>query len=96
MASLYTVYTKPACSYCDKTKTLLQNVYPPPIWVDCSDYLKNEASKQLFLKFIQDTAQLPVAHRTFPIVFCNGRFVGGYTETAAAFQERQFSTHHPF
>lgn len=91
---MYTVYTKPGCSFCDKVKVLLQGVNPEPIWVDCSDYLKTEASKQLFLQFIQDTAQLREPYKTFPMVFRDGRFIGGYTEALAL--RKAFTTQQPF
>ena len=82
----YTIYTKPKCSFCDKVKEVLKDV-KDPIWIDCSSYLTSESSKQLFLQFIKDTAKIPETYKTFPMVFCNGRFVGGYTETKL-FHER--------
>ena len=77
----YTIYTKPKCSFCDKTKELLKDVEPAPHWIDCTPYLTSESSKNLFLQFIQDTAKLSQPYKTFPMVFCDGKFVGGFLET---------------
>ena len=85
----YTIYTKPKCSFCDKTKDLLKDLQPEPTWIDCTQYLTTESSKNLFLQFIQDSAKLPQPYKTFPMVFCNGHFVGGYAETKQ-FHEKNF------
>jgi glutaredoxin len=85
----YTVYTKPNCIYCDKIKDLLKDVQPKPNWIDASKYLDSENSKQFFINFIKDTAKLSDPYKTFPIVFCNSEFIGGYTETKV-FHEKQF------
>ena len=91
----YTVYTKQKCTYCDKVKDLLKDVQPPPIWIDCTKYL-NDATKPLFLQFIQDTAKLSQPYKTFPMVFCNGRFVGGFTEANVFHERNQFITNTEF
>jgi glutaredoxin len=91
----YTVYTKPKCSYCDKVKELLKDVDPTPNWIDASKYLESEHSKQFFLNFIKDTANLAEPYKTFPIVFCNNEFIGGYTETKQ-FHENQFKLNEEF
>jgi len=85
----YTIYTKPKCSFCDKVKELLKDLQPEPTVIDCTKYLATESSKNLFLQFIQDTSKLPQPYKTFPMVFCNGHFIGGYTETKR-FHENQF------
>jgi glutaredoxin len=73
----YTVYTKSNCSYCDKVKTLLQDVQPPPVCVNCDEYL--ETCKSEFLEFIATLAGQD--YKTFPMVFHGGEFVGGYSDT---------------
>lgn len=77
----YTIYTKPNCSYCDKVKELLKDVKPEPIYIDCAEYLVDETTKTKFLQFIQKKAILLKPYKTFPIVFCNGHFIGGFTQT---------------
>lgn len=92
----YTIYTKPKCPYCDKIKELLKDVTPTPIWIDCTKYLGNDMTKQLFLQFIADTAKLSEPYKTFPMVFCNGRFIGGYTETKLFHEKNVFTLKHEF
>lgn len=51
--------------------------FPNVVIVNCEPYLVSQ--KEEFLQFIEDLAGKP--HRTFPIVFYNGTFVGGFLET---------------
>lgn len=68
----YTIYTKLNCNYCVKTKNLLSDnnitIY------ECDDYLEN--NKEEFLEFIKNLANK--THRTFPIIFKNSNYIGGY------------------
>jgi glutaredoxin len=73
----YTIYSKSGCPNCTKVKNYLKNVNAPVELVDCDDYLIE--NKEAFLKFISELAGSPV--KMFPIVFFQGKFVGGYTET---------------
>jgi len=74
----YTIYSKTGCPYCVKAKALLENLTPPTYIVDCDEYLKQH--KEEFLDFVKRLAD-GVEHRTFPVVFYEGKFVGGYKET---------------
>jgi glutaredoxin len=67
--------------YCDKLKDLLQYVTPEPTWIDATKYLHHPDSKKFFLDFIKDSGKLHKHYTTFPMVFCDGLFLGGYTET---------------
>ena len=82
----YVIYTKPKCVYCDKIKDLLQFVEPQPTWIDASKYLQNQDSKKFFLDFIKDSGKLHKHYTTFPIVFYDGVFLGGYTETKTFYE----------
>lgn len=73
----FTVYTKTGCRYCELVKELLQ--HESPLLIDADPYLA--ADRDAFLAFI--TAQGGKGHKTFPMVFLNGVFVGGFTETYA-------------
>lgn len=77
----YVIYTKPKCVYCDKLKNLLQFVEPQPTWIDANKYLQHPDSKKFFLDFIKDSGKLHTHYTTFPMVFYDGVFLGGYTET---------------
>jgi glutaredoxin len=82
----YVIYTKPNCGYCDKLKDLLQYIEPQPTWIDATKYLQNPDSKKFFLDFIRDSGKLHRHYTTFPMVFYDGIFLGGYTETSAFFE----------
>lgn len=70
----YTIYSKDNCSYCVNAKKLLKDdeIHIIP----CDEYIEN--NKHEFLSFISKTTGKD--HRTFPIIFHNNSFVGGYTE----------------
>ena len=81
----YVIYTKPKCTYCDKLKDLLQ--YDVLVnWIDATKYLHHPDSKKFFLDFIKDSGKLDKHYTTFPMVFYNGIFLGGYTETKEFFE----------
>lgn len=69
----YTIYAKSSCGYCRKAKQLL----PQAFVVDCDDYL--DTNKDKFLRRME--ALTVRSHRTFPMVFHNKIFIGGYEDT---------------
>jgi glutaredoxin len=77
LTSGFTVYSKTDCSYCDKVKKLLEEVSANVKLVNCDEFL--EADKPAFLKAIEVLAKKE--HKTFPMVFMNSQFLGGFTET---------------
>jgi len=79
MDGLYTVYTRSGCSYCKMVMELLKNEDPPADEICCDEYIAH--SKPLFLQFIKQISGQD--HKTFPVVFLDGEFIGGYTETRA-------------
>ena len=78
----YTIYTKNACPYCLLVKQLLKE--EDYLIIECDDYLYSPQTKELFLQYIQIITGK--SHRTFPIVFKDGVFVGGYTDTKDLYQ----------
>ena len=70
----YTIYTKRECIFCDKVKELLNNKNEKVFLVECDDF-----DRELFLEFIDKLT--PYCHRTFPYVFKDNVFIGGFTET---------------
>jgi glutaredoxin len=72
----YTVYSKSGCGYCTKIKKLLleKNIFF--LEVECDNFLLED--KEQFLLFISEKAKKE--YKTFPMVFYNGEFVGGYNE----------------
>jgi glutaredoxin len=77
----YVIYTKPKCIFCDKIKDLLQFIEPQPTWIDATKYLQTPESKKFFLDFIKDSGKLYTHYTTFPMIFYDGIFLGGYTDT---------------
>jgi len=74
----YTIYIKSGCPYCERVKYLLQNVSPQPLYIDCDPFLTFNRSKFLF--FIKQLTG-GLEYKTFPMVFLNKYFIGGYNET---------------
>jgi glutaredoxin len=86
----YTIYTKKGCFYCDKVKELLREQEREPFYIDSTEYISDESSKMRFLNFIQDVGQLEEPYKTFPMVFYEGKFIGGFSQTKL-FLEKQSS-----
>lgn len=85
----FTIYTKSNCPYCEKAKVLFMNTVPEPVYVNCDDYLNN-GYRDMFLNFIRGYTGRE--HRTFPMVFLRGEFIGGYTESVAFMNTNLFSS----
>ena len=73
----YTIYSKSGCPNCVKVKNYLFEKKAKYTVVDCDDYIIDDKPK--FLQFIAGLAEKEV--KMFPMVFFNGQFIGGYTET---------------
>ena len=85
----YTIYTKNGCAYCNLAKQLLHK-YEPTI-IDCNElYLDNKT--EFFEKMQGYTKKI---HKTFPLIFQDGRFIGGYIEINALLLLVPTATIHP-
>jgi glutaredoxin len=73
----YTIYSKSGCSFCVKAKILLAFQEPYIKIIDCDDYLAENREK--FLIFIKNL--VGYKYNTFPMVFHNNQFIGGFNET---------------
>ena len=73
----FTIYSKTNCKYCILVKGLLDEHKIPFIEINCDEYLSQD--KQYFLNFIKEKAERE--YKTFPMVFCDSKFVGGFLET---------------
>ena len=73
----FTIYSKSGCYNCIKVKTLLADAKYEFVVIDCDDYLFED--KEGFLLFIKERAKKE--HKTFPMVFIDGQFIGGFIET---------------
>lgn len=84
----FTVYTKSNCPFCDNVKLLLFELQKDEFsnvsvtLVSCDEYLSNEPNRLAFLQWMDRfTEKNGMVHRTFPMVFYQGKFIGGYTDT---------------
>ena len=77
----FTIFTKTICPFCDKVKELLKD-QPLVSIVVCDEYLVTE--RDAFLSYIKAAAGRE--YKTFPMVFYDGDFVGGFTDTQAWFR----------
>ena len=73
----YSIYSKSGCPNCLNVKAFLKNKNLIFNIVDCDEYLIE--AKTEFLEFIKNLAQKEC--KTFPIIFFDEKFIGGYNET---------------
>jgi len=76
----FTIYTKSGCPNCIRVKGLFYTSPIKPLIVECDEYLMKD--RQAFLEFINKKKQ-DNTPTSFPIVFNNGVYIGGYNETLA-------------
>lgn len=69
----YSIYTKTNCKYCRHVKKLIPNAHI----VSTDEYL--DTNRENFLAFVDKLTG--VTPRTFPMVFLNKRYIGGFIET---------------
>lgn len=73
-----TIYSKAKCKYCDMVKQLLQENQIQYTVIMCDSYLEEDVVDD-FLDALEILIGKPCG--TFPMVFKNGVFIGGYKET---------------
>lgn len=73
----FTIYTKSGCKFCTEVKKLLKKYNMTFHTINCDDYLLY--TKENFLFFIKTLTD--IEYKTFPMVFYNKKFIGGYVET---------------
>ena len=69
----YTILTKENCKWCEKAKALL----PDAKRIRCDEFIETPDKKQMFFEKVDSLSG--ATPRTFPMVFHNGKYVGGYT-----------------
>ena len=73
----FTVYSKSGCPNCLTTKKVIQQNNFFLLEIDCDDYILD--NKEEFLNFIENMAE--TSYKTFPMVFHDGKFIGGASQT---------------
>jgi len=86
----FTVYTKQNCSYCEKVKDALEHSFETPEIIPCDDFLTDDfltnfEKKQRFVAFMNSLTK--DKFKTFPVVFFDKTFIGGYNETVLFLQK---------
>ena len=76
LESGFTIYSKSGCPNCVKSKSLLNSKHLLLKVVNCDEYILED--KEAFLLFITSVSNVEI--KSFPIVFYDGKFVGGYNE----------------
>lgn len=83
--SEYVIYTKSGCDFCRKLKNLLTLENKTFTEINCDQHLiKNRQSFLSSMKTI-----IGKEWKTFPMVFVNSIFIGGYTETTKYIERQQ-------
>ena len=72
--------------------TLLQNEKPELLYVDCDEFLLE--NKEDFL--IEMKNMIGREYKTFPMIFKNGIFLGGYMEAKKAYDQSKLVTNDDF
>jgi len=67
----YTIYTKLGCKYCTHAKKM----FPDALLYACDEWLKERDA------FLRQMDKYTDGHRTFPMIFKDGEFIGGYAES---------------
>ena len=83
LESGFTIYSKSGCPNCLKSKTLLNSKHLLVKVINCDEYILED--KDSFLSFITSLSNTEV--KLFPIIFYDGKFVGGYIETVGFVEE---------
>lgn len=77
----YTVYTKSGCPNCVKAKKMLTDLKFNPLIIDCDDYLIEHREEFLAtIKKLVNGNDNKVFLFLFPIIFNNGKYIGGYKD----------------
>jgi glutaredoxin len=73
----FTIYSKSGCPNCIKVKKLLKDNNINFNLIDSDEYIIED--KDFFLNYIKEISNVEV--KTFPIIFYDKKFIGGYSET---------------
>ena len=78
-----TIYSKSGCPNCVKVKKLLEENKIRFTVIDCDEFILED--KKYFFNFMEKF--IGFQYSTFPMVFDNGKFIGGYADTMEHIKE---------
>ena len=84
-STTFTIYTKRNCIYCEKVKDELEHHFEIPEIIPCDEFLTDSVNKQHFITFMNSLTK--DKFKTFPVVFYDKTFIGGYNETVLFLQK---------
>lgn len=73
----FTVYSKSGCPNCTIVKKMIKEKHFFLTETNCDEYILED--KEGFLLFIEKLAER--SHKSFPMVFYDGKFIGGLPDT---------------
>jgi glutaredoxin len=79
----YTIYSKSGCPSCSKAKTLLKD--EEVLLIDCDEFLIED--KEDFLEYMKTI--IGKEYRMFPMIFKDGKFIGGFSELKPMYEREQ-------
>lgn len=74
----FTIYSKSGCPNCTSVKKILKDNNFSFTEINCDEYILEDKAE--FLKLIEEIAG--ISYKTFPMVFYQGKFIGGLTHTS--------------
>ncbi|KAL6050454.1 Cytochrome c biogenesis protein DipZ, variant 2 [Balamuthia mandrillaris] len=94
LSPTYTVYGTGWCPFCRRSKALLEALSLPFQYVDMDHYGGAAAVKDILSSTFTSSAEgeqqplLPASHKTIPIVYCDEKFIGGFSDLVSTLQQQ--------
>lgn len=82
----YTIFTKSQCKYCSDIKILMDRENEDVEYILCDEMINT--NRECFIKSIKQI--INVENVTFPIVFYQGEYIGGYDDYKEMVKQRCF------
>jgi glutaredoxin len=91
ITSIYTIYGTKNCEYCTKIKKFFKKFFKTTKkiiirYYDIDDLIEKKIIKNL-LEFQEKMEPFIKNYKTFPIIFINDEFIGGYSDFIMIFEE---------
>jgi glutaredoxin len=74
----YTIYTISKCKYCDMAKKHIKKMSAKCKYICCNKFIETCRERDNFFNFIKQYTIIPYFY--FPMIFNNGKFIGGLKE----------------
>ena len=74
----YSIYSISGCKYCTKAKELLKEQKKTCTNINCDKYMTSLRERDAFYAYIRPYTVKQYLY--FPMIFKNGKFIGGYKE----------------